>query len=136
MLETFQTWTMRTIILQQVKRCGRWGAVVSSAVRALYLNASCLFLSSKVYVAGSPVDSPQLPVEMWPPFLVTLMAFPLLFSLPHQVSRKLSSHQASSAPSYLIRLPSQVLGWPKSLFGFSHKMLQKTQMSFLTNPVF
>ena len=29
----------------------------------------------------------------------------------------------------------QILGWPKSSFCFFHKLLQKTQMNFLTNPI-
>ena len=29
----------------------------------------------------------------------------------------------------------EVLGWPKSSFGFFHKMLQKTQTNFLANPI-
>ena len=27
------------------------------------------------------------------------------------------------------------MGWPKSLLGFFHEMLQKTQMKFGTNPI-
>lgn len=76
-LETFQTWTMRTIILQQVKQSDRWEAVVPSGICTLPLDAPppC-FLSSKEYVTGSSVHAPELPLENVATFTVLYTIFP------------------------------------------------------------
>lgn len=71
------------------------GAVVPSGICTLPLDAPppC-FLSSKEYVTGSSVHSPELPLENVATFYS--LVYDLSLPLPHQVNRKLSSHQATS----------------------------------------
>ena len=57
-----------------------------------------------------------------------------LLNSVHSKSKQIQRNIFPYLPDYIVA-ELKLLGWPKGSFGFLHKMLQKTRIYFLANPV-